>query len=100
MLNEAHVKLFCSCPHFNWGAVAYNLTRVGASIQPQDSPGEHIWLNRHGKPHLLCKHLANLQSTILMQLGKMVSGIKKFAIETKIDDQYPEVSKLKKKRSY
>jgi hypothetical protein len=101
MFNEAHVKFFCSCPHFNWGAVAYNLTLVGSSIQPQKSPGKGIWLARHQVPHLLCKHLANLQNTIDVQRTKMVSKLKKIAIETKIDDEYGSVvSSINKRRNY
>lgn len=84
MIDFGKVRFFCSCPHFNWGGVAYNLTLDDASIQPQNVPDDW-WIQRHGRPHKLCKHLRNLLKGFKIWENKMVSITRKTALEKSID---------------
>jgi len=84
MIEFGLVRFFCSCPHFNWGGIAYNLTQEDASIQPQQKPAPH-WNPIHGRPHKLCKHLRNLLKGFKIWENKIVSITRKLALEKKID---------------
>jgi hypothetical protein len=85
MIKTAKVRFFCSCPHFNWGAIAYNLTLEDASIQIQKNPGKGVWNSRHGKPHKLCKHLKNLLKGFVIWENSMTGMVRKKALAKQIE---------------
>ncbi len=56
ILEVSDIKLYCSCPSFNYQGMAHRLTTFDAAIYPQVI-NDKIWGPRHNDDNFLCKHL-------------------------------------------
>lgn len=52
------VKVNCTCPHYHWGGIKYDLSNLSSSIRKTDIANSY-WGDKHGKA-TVCKHLKGL----------------------------------------
>ena len=78
LLSKCLIKGNCSCKFFYWGGLAYELSKVNASIKHVSISNE-IWKTRKGyKPQpSFCKHLTLLLPLIIPNSDKVLDKMKK-----------------------
>lgn len=84
ILENADVKMFCSCPSFHWQGMNWRLTQLNGAIyptnikpKPKTPETPRGWDNRT-EGSFICKHLSILldYSSIMFFLNQMVSQVR------------------------
>lgn len=89
LLRSCDVKVFCSCPDFNWSGMKYNLKHVYDSflsgydsIADIPSGGEDIPPNVRDprRKHRVCKHLLAAFSAVMTNWVKIIKAAKQYKV--------------------
>lgn len=89
LLRSCDVKVFCTCPDFNWSGMKYNLKHVYdsylsgyESIEGVPSGGEDIPPNARDPhhQHRVCKHLLAAFKAVLTNWMKIIKAAKNYTV--------------------
>jgi hypothetical protein len=100
LLRSCDVKVFCTCPDFNWSGMKYNLKHIYdsylsgyESIDGIPSGGEDISPNvrdSHHK-HRVCKHLLAAFNAVLTNWMRIIKAAKQYKVPDETQIEQPVV---------
>lgn len=100
LLRSCDVKVFCTCPDFNWSGMKYNLKHIYdsylsgyESIDGIPSGGEDISPNvrdPHHK-HRVCKHLLAAFNAVLTNWMRIIKAAKQYKVPDETQLEQPVV---------
>ena len=100
LLRSCDVKVFCTCPDFNWSGMKYNLKHVYDSYLSGDesiagvlSGGEEIMpkVRDPHHQHRVCKHLLAAFNAVLTNWMKIIKAAKNYTVPSVNEPVEPTV---------
>lgn len=89
VIENADIKVWCSCESFYWQGISYWLTQMDGCVYPNNIHPEH-WNDKklHGEGNaFICKHIASIWNSLGFFATQMTSSVQKVLRQNGILDK-------------